>query len=594
MKTIRMIRNKKRKATAIFLIFVLGFSYIFAFNSIAVNASPDEIMLSWTQDPITTQTICWRDINTVSEGKVQYMPQSSYSGNFDNALEVSAQVTTSYVSGYNHFEATITNLTAGTQYVYRVGSPNGWSDERTFTTSSNTNNFYFAYMGDVQSGFDTWGTMINSMYQSNPSLRFSLMGGDLINTYEDTSEWQQFLDNATGVFSQIPMMSTRGNHDDSSFYLTTMAFPTNGPRDLSERCYSFDYGNAHFVVIDSNVFDNDIQRTEQNEWIKKDLASTDKLWKFVVFHIPIYGTFTNNGTSTYEESLVSIFENGGVDAVFTGHQHEYMRSYPLKSNQVVQDGNGIVYFMGSSGSMFKAPGGGFYYIAKEIAYVSNYQIINISNDTFSLVSKNSSGDTIDQYTFQKRTQYSVSVDALTGGTIVPSRKSSPSGDTVALTITPNTGKQLVAGSLKVNGTAITDTSFTMPSGNATITAQFETIPSQYSGAYEITPVSDNDIYQTASTNTAATMIVNNGVSGMKYFSVNVSAVDSHIGNEAVIFTQIRNGVQIGLNVSIADFDTVSTVQAGFWVQSGDVIKAYIVDNLDNNTSLNPVCLINAT
>ena len=86
------------------------------------------------------------------------------------------------------------------------------------------------------------------------------------------------------------------------------------------------------------------------------------------------------------------------------------------------------------------------------------------------------------------------------------------------------------------------------------------------------------------------MTVKDGVSGFKYFTVGVTPVVSHDGKETVVFTHLRNGSQLGLNATRADFDQVGTAQAGFNVKAGDVVKVYLVDELTNAIDHNPVIL----
>ena len=82
------------------------------------------------------------------------------------------------------------------------------------------------------------------------------------------------------------------------------------------------------------------------------------------------------------------------------------------------------------------------------------------------------------------------------------------------------------------------------------------------------------------------MTVNNGVTGFKYFTVGVTPVVSHDGKETVVFTHLRNGSQLGINATRADFDQVNTAQASFNVKAGDVVKVYIVDELTNDLDHN--------
>jgi hypothetical protein len=86
------------------------------------------------------------------------------------------------------------------------------------------------------------------------------------------------------------------------------------------------------------------------------------------------------------------------------------------------------------------------------------------------------------------------------------------------------------------------------------------------------------------------MTVNSGTSGFTYFTVNVAVVVSHGGNEVVVIKQMRNGTQIAINATKADFDQVSSAVASFNVNPGDVIEAYIVDNLSNSADSNPALL----
>ena len=109
--------------------------------------------------------------------------------------------------------------------------------------------------------------------------------------------------------------------------------------------------------------------------------------------------------------------------------------------------------------------------------------------------------------------------------------------------------------------------------------------------YTITPVEDPVYTIDETPDGIKTMTVKSGVSGLKYFAVKVAApVKPHDGAEAVIFVHLRDGVQLSLNVTKADFDIVDTAMAGFNVLPCDIIKAYIVDELTNGEDFNPTIL----
>src|SRR4029077_16749342 len=117
-----------------------------------------------------------------------------------------------------------------------------------------------------------------------------------------------------------------------------------------ERYYSFDWGNAHFVVLDTNSSLNESTSdpTSMYAWLRNDLAQTTQPWKIVAFHYPAYSASVN--TALVVTNLVPIFEQYGVDFVLTGHVHDYERTFPLKQGAVTTTGQGgIVYVVSGSG-----------------------------------------------------------------------------------------------------------------------------------------------------------------------------------------------------------------------------------------------------
>jgi hypothetical protein len=113
--------------------------------------------------------------------------------------------------------------------------------------------------------------------------------------------------------------------------------------------------------------------------------------------------------------------------------------------------------------------------------------------------------------------------------------------------------------------------------------------SQQTPVYTVSPVPDPAYYILGKTEEGInTMTVKDMISGFMYFAVDITPVIPHSGNEATVFTHRRNGVQLSINVTKADFDQVNTAQAGFNVQQNDMVKVYIVDDLTNDTSINPV------
>lgn len=110
------------------------------------------------------------------------------------------------------------------------------------------------------------------------------------------------------------------------------------------------------------------------------------------------------------------------------------------------------------------------------------------------------------------------------------------------------------------------------------------------GKYTVMPKLDAAYTNGLTVEGINTMSVNSGISGLKYFTANINPVVVHAGSEMAVFVQFRDGMQINLNATEADFDLVNSATAGFNVQAGDVVKVFIVDELNNAADFNPTIL----
>ncbi len=402
-------KNLIRERVEFIVIFVLLMVLVLPFLSTpamatVVEENPDQITLSWTDDPKTSQTIVWRTSHDVTKGTVQYVPAVDFKGSFSKARQKEAILTElNENNNHNHFEATINQLMPETEYIYRVGTKGAWSKPLSFTTASETDTFSFLYMGDVQAGYEQWGRMLHEAYAAHPNLKFSLMGGDLVDNGDDSGEWAQFLSQTAGVFDCMPLMPTLGNHDDSrnTYYLKHFALPQNGPSHLKERFYSFNYGNAHFVILDSNRMGNEgLLYEEASQWLKKDLSDSHQRWKFVMFHHPPYPAHAGKEHDALQEKWVPILEENDVDMVFVGHQHVYMRTYPLYGGKIQQQPqDGVVYIMGNAGTKHYNYDD-FDYMAA-VSAGATYQVIDITEDALTLTAKEARGKVVDTYIIDK-------------------------------------------------------------------------------------------------------------------------------------------------------------------------------------------------
>src|SRR5205085_4555597 len=108
--------------------------------------------------------------------------------------------------------------------------------------------------------------------------------------------------------------------------------PTNSI-DGTERYYSFDFGDIHFVGLDTTK-----SLTAQIlAWLAADLDASPRRWKMVFFHHTMYSCGLYHGTTTsLVNALAPVFEAHGVNVVFYGHDHHFERSFPIRNGTALQ------------------------------------------------------------------------------------------------------------------------------------------------------------------------------------------------------------------------------------------------------------------
>ncbi len=138
-------------------------------------------------------------------------------------------------------------------------------------------------------------------------------------------------------------------------YLDIFSLPTAGESgglaSGTEQYYSVDYGNVHIVSLDSQVSARDPeQRQAMKEWLIADLGANDRDWTIVIFHHPPYTKGANHDSDDTNGGLgvdqpewdmrnefTPVFEDYGVDLVYSGHSHSYERSYYLRGHTGTSD-----------------------------------------------------------------------------------------------------------------------------------------------------------------------------------------------------------------------------------------------------------------
>jgi hypothetical protein len=336
---------------------------------------------STLKDGSESIVIAWQTNSVPAEFTLEYGSSS--------ALESKAVITrTKRLNGDSeddslrvNYAATLAALKLNTRYRYRVRMNNSILLEGYFTTRKPRRvKSRFVAFGDNSYGEISDRAIAYQAYRARPD--FVMNTGD--NVYENglDNEYARYFFSVYNadvsgprigapLLRSIPFYSVIANHDvhdkgpdkgpaanfdlhkDSLAFFTNFHFPLNGPtpahptpttgdaeaiahfaacagqRFPGMANYSFDYADAHFLCLDSNVYVDPTAQAFQS-WISEDLHATDAAWKFVVYHHPAFNAGFNHFSEQHMRALSPLFEQNGVDVILHGHEHTYQRTRPLR------------------------------------------------------------------------------------------------------------------------------------------------------------------------------------------------------------------------------------------------------------------------
>ena len=293
----------------------------------------------------SSMTIMWRTDSSVNS-KVQYGLSPGNLNQFKQSL----------TNATDH-ELTIDSLQAETKYYYSVGTTSdvlaGGDASHYFVTSPPAGTprpTRIWVLGDSGTADDRPKAVRDAFYNYTGSLNphLLMMLGD--NAYDDgtDTEYQEAVfDVYPATLRNTPTWSTLGNHDghtadsasQSGPYYDVFTLPTageaGGGASGTDAYYSFDYGNIHFICLESYETDRSPSGAMLT-WASNDIGMTTQEWIIAFWHHPPYSKGSHNSDSAGEDRMIDMRENAlpilesmGVDLVLTGHSHAYERSFLL-------------------------------------------------------------------------------------------------------------------------------------------------------------------------------------------------------------------------------------------------------------------------
>ncbi len=302
----------------------------------------------------TEVTLRWRTDLTCS-GRVEV---GTTFGTYPTVVDESCPTT--------EHEIRITGLSSDTKYFYRFGTTSSQILQnsttnffRTAPPTNTTRKLYFAAFGDCGINSLSYQTNTLAQYQSYLSTNgidapdaWLLLGDNAYNSGTDAEYTTGFFNAYQGSITKNHILfPVPGNHDYANSttrqadhaipYYDIFTLPASaqsgGVASGTEAYYSWDWGNTHFLALDS-YGEEDAGTTRlydttgaQVTWIKSDMAANTKKWTIAYWHHPPYTLGSHNSNTETElinmrQNFIRILERLGVDLIMCGHSHDYERS----------------------------------------------------------------------------------------------------------------------------------------------------------------------------------------------------------------------------------------------------------------------------
>ena len=327
---------------------------------------PSGVSVTFGNDPATSRNISWFTKVGVTGTDIEIVPASN-GKNFTGVpttqgITAETQRTTRQYPGidlgvfgilnYNFFInrhlVTVTGLKPDSKYYYRIGdaSRNWWSDVGVIDTADNSDEFTFFHFSDSQGGierqYQRWANAVKTAYNMYPDSSFIMSTGDQVDKGTNFKQWNWLYNTASDNIMKSVMMPTAGNHEKSDNAILDYNMLSNLPPQNTDSgvYYSFDYNNAHFIVLNTNDLNKDgTLSAPQLAWLQYDANQSNAQWKIVALHKSVYSDGPHadkDEIAGLRTQLTTLMPQLDIDLVLQGHEHAYFRTGVIKDNAIVE------------------------------------------------------------------------------------------------------------------------------------------------------------------------------------------------------------------------------------------------------------------
>lgn len=300
----------------------------------ALSPAADGKTITWMSDPRHSAAAAVAELSTSAD-----LSEATQIEGTSRLISYSGSKQINRVNG-----VTLSGLTAGATYYYRVGDGTVWSAIRSFTVPAAGKQTRFFLLADIQEEAALEG-MVRIADHLAGQYPFGVQLGDAVDNVRYYNQW----DDALKLFTldgirDTDVLHVIGNHeaDDSG----NGAIAARSVFGVPAAWYSVERGDVYIAVLNHTSDKDTLQQFAQ--WLIEDAAKTSCTWKVLVTHVPAYYTNPTGGGEIYQQYLPAACDAAGIDFYFSGNDHSYARTAPLTAGQVDEKGT-VYYICGSTG-----------------------------------------------------------------------------------------------------------------------------------------------------------------------------------------------------------------------------------------------------
>lgn len=184
--------------------------------------------------------------------------------------------------------------------------------------------------------YEVWQRTADTASAAYPDAELVTVVGDLVDNGEADYQWRAWHLAAANLLSERTFAPVMGNHECYGVnwlnalpngYLNQFTLPDNRIKKFGGYFYSFDYGAAHFFILNTQFIELDDLKpglqSAQEYWLCRDAAQVNRPWKIVLMHKDIYHYGRDNFDDDIADKFLKLFDELEIDLVFTGHLHTY-------------------------------------------------------------------------------------------------------------------------------------------------------------------------------------------------------------------------------------------------------------------------------